>query len=141
MSAEAIQIHPTNETLPFWNGAREGRLVLQRCARCERFRHYPREICPHCFSSSFVWAECKGTGTVYSFTVVHRAPSKAFASQVPYVVANIELAEGVHMMSRIIDCSPDRVDVGMSVRVRFDDVGGVHLPVFVLDEAMEATDD
>jgi uncharacterized OB-fold protein len=132
MSIEPI--HPSVETLPFWEGTQNNRLMLQQCRSCGRMRHYPRDVCPHCFSDQFEWVECAGRGTVYSYTIVHRAPSPAFASQVPYVVANVRLAEGPHMMSRIAGCAPGDVRIGMAVRVQFEPAGEFKLPIFVPDD-------
>lgn len=115
----------------YWAGAREHKLVLPRCGDCGRHHFYPRSVCPHCGSDRLEWAEVSGHGTVYSFTVVHRAPSPAFAADVPYVVALVALEEGPHLMSNIVHCAPDAVRVGMGVRVAFREIGdAVTLPVF-----------
>jgi DUF35 OB-fold domain, acyl-CoA-associated len=68
---------------------------------------------------------------VYSYTVVHRAPGPAFAAEVPYVVAVVELAEGPHLMTNIVECVPDSVRIGMKVSVTYRQLAdGVTLPVF-----------
>jgi hypothetical protein len=79
-------------------------------------------ICPHCFSESFEWQRSSGTGRIYSFTTIHRAPFPAFADKVPYTLALIELDEGVRMMTNIIDCDPTAVAIGMRVEVTFEDL-------------------
>jgi uncharacterized OB-fold protein len=63
-----------------------------------------------------------GRGTVYSFTVIHRPPFPVFRDKVPYVLAIIELTEGVRMMTNIIGCEPNMVEIGMPVEVTFEDV-------------------
>jgi hypothetical protein len=78
--------------------------------------------CPLCFS---------GRCSVYSYTVVHRAPSPTFAAEVPYVAAVVELAEGPHLMTNIVECVPDSVRIGMKVSVTYRQLAdGVTLPVF-----------
>lgn len=122
---------PDAATAPYWTAAREQRLVIPRCLDCGRHHFYPRSLCPHCASPRIAWTECSGRGSVYSFTVVHRAPSPAFAAEVPYAVAIVELAEGPHLMSSIVGCEPDAVRIGMKVRVGFRRISDdITLPVF-----------
>jgi uncharacterized protein len=109
---------PDRDTAPFWEAARQGRLVLPRCLDCGRRHFYPRAICPHCMGGSLEWVEASGRGSVHSFTVVHRPPS-GFEDDVPYVVALIDLEEGVRMMSRITGCAPAEVRIGLPVEVVF----------------------
>jgi uncharacterized protein len=118
-------------TAPYWTAAREHRFVLPRCTSCERFHFYPRSFCPHCRATTIEWSAASGTGEVYSYTVVHRAPSPTFAQTAPYIVAVIALAEGPHMMTRLDGIAPDEARIGMRVEVGFDDIAeGVSLPVF-----------
>ena len=125
---------PDAQTAPYWEAAREHRLVLPRCGDCGRFHFYPRALCPHCASASLSWAPASGRGSVYSYTVVHRAPSPAFAGELPYVVALIELEEGPHLMSNVVNCAPDAVRIGMRVKAVFRDFeDGTVLPVFAPD--------
>ncbi|MCC6474427.1 MAG: hypothetical protein IT514_11840, partial [Burkholderiales bacterium] len=65
---------PTPETRPFWDAARAGRLALPWCAACGRAHFYPRSFCPHCGGRVLRWHDASGRGTVYTFTVNHRAP-------------------------------------------------------------------
>jgi len=110
---------PTPTSQPFWDAARRHQLSLQRCAACGKFIYYPRERCPHCFSDKLGWESVSGRGKVYSYTVVRRASSRAFAE--PYVLAMVELDEGPRMTTNIV-AAPERVKVGMPVAVHFDDV-------------------
>ncbi|MGH9901584.1 MAG: Zn-ribbon domain-containing OB-fold protein [Pyrinomonadaceae bacterium] len=122
---------PDHDSRAYWEAARRHELVLQQCAACARFRFYPRVVCPHCFSDGFEWRRAAGRGTVYSFTVIHRAPFPAFRDKVPYVLALIELDEGVRMMTNVVGCDPDAVRIGMPVEVTFEDVTEeVTLPQF-----------
>ncbi len=111
---------PTAISEPFWSAARRHELMLQRCEQCKTFIYYPRPRCPECFSDRLKWEPVSGKGTVYSFTVVHRAATRMFADK-PYVLAIVELDEGPRMTTNIV-APPESVKVGMRVVVEFDDV-------------------
>lgn len=115
---------PSPTSRPFWEAARRHELLLQRCGACSKFIYYPRPRCPHCFSDRLSWEQCSGKGKVYSYTVVRRASSRAFADA-PYILAIVELAEGPRMTSNIV-ASPEQVRVDMPVTVFFDDVTPEH---------------
>lgn len=121
---------PDALTRPYWDAAKMHRLDLPRCDSCGRWHFYPRSVCPFCGSSSLRWVSVSGRGRIYSMTSVHRAPSPAFAVNVPYVVAIIALEEGPHLMSAVIDCDSRDVKIDMRVRASFLEVGDTVLPVF-----------
>jgi uncharacterized protein len=122
---------PDHDSAVYWEAARRHELLVQQCGSCQRFRFYPRSICPYCFSDKFEWQRSAGLGTVYSFTVIHRPAFPAFRDKVPYVLALIELNEGVRMMSNILGCDPKAVEIGMAVEVTFEDVTDeITLPQF-----------
>jgi uncharacterized OB-fold protein len=118
--AEQPQPAPTALSRPFWQAAREKRLVLQRCADCGAYRWTPQILCVRCHSESYAWTQVSGRGFVYSFTVVHRAPTAAFAT--PYVIAVVTLEEGPLMLTNIVGCEPDDVHIDMQVEVVFEPV-------------------
>lgn len=102
---------------------REGRFVVQHCEACDNYIYYPRVVCPYCGQSEQLhYRESAGIGTVYTFTVCHRPGHEAFQDDVPYVVAIVELEEGVRVLSNIIDCDPDEVSIGMPVEVVLEPV-------------------
>lgn len=115
----------------YFAAAADGRLVIQRCTDCGSPRFYPRLLCPDCHSDASEWMQASGKGTVYSYSVVWRAPLPQFAEMVPYAVALVDLDEGVRMFTRI-DAPHDSIDIGDRVTCRMekmsDDVG---IPVFV----------
>lgn len=115
---------PTPASRPFWEAARRHELMLQRCGGCRAFIYYPRDRCPHCLSDKLAWERVSGRGSVYSYTVVYRASSRAFADA-PYVLAIVELQEGPRMTTNIV-APPDQIRVGMPVTVFFDDVTPEH---------------
>jgi uncharacterized OB-fold protein len=122
---------PTADSAYFWERCRAGQLVLQRCAACGRVQFYPRALCTGCLSAELGWVPSTGRGEVHSFTTVFRAPTPAFQNETPYVVAVIELPEGVRLISRVVGCAPERVAIGMPVEVVFEEISAaISLPQF-----------
>ncbi len=110
----------SDDGAPWWQAAREGRFLLQRCAACGKRQFPPRMLCSHCGARAPAWVENDGLGTVYSFTIVHRPPEQSFMADVPYVVAIVELDAGPKMMSNVVGVPPDQVRIGMRVRPVFE---------------------
>ncbi len=122
---------PSTESRPFWEAAREHRLVLQKCGACARFWFPPSRCCPHCRSAKNDWTEVKGTGKVFSFVTYHRLYHPGWERDLPYVVAVIELDEGPRLLSTVTGIAAERVQCDMPVRVVFEDVtDDVTLPKF-----------
>jgi len=122
---------PNAESQEYWAGCKRHELLIQRCRACGRFQFYPRAVCAGCLSQELEWAKASGRGTVYSYSVVHRAPTKAFAADAPYTTAIVELEEGVRMMTNVVGCPPEEVRIGMPVEVVFEDVSEeIALPKF-----------
>ena len=124
----------------FWEGARDGRLLIQRCGECCFYQHPPGPICPRCGSSKLAPAEVSGGGTLYSFTTVRHSFHPAFTDDLPYVVARVELNEqaDLFLMTNLRQCAPDAARVGMPVRVIFERVGADVLPQFIPADITEA---
>jgi len=131
---------PAPESVPYWEAAREHRLVIQRCNACGKFWFPPSRSCPHCLAADFAWTPVSGTGKVFSFVTFHRVYHPAFAKEVPYVVALVELAEGPRLLTNIVGIKPEVVTCDMPVKVVFDDVEpGVSVPKFApLDAATKS---
>jgi len=122
---------PNPGTAPYWKAAREHKLMLPQCLECGRFHSYPRSLCPFCASARLEWRPCSGRGSIYTFTEVFRAPSKAFAADTPYVVAIVELEEGPHLMTRLVTRDNDSIRIGQQVTVAFEDLDKeISLPLF-----------
>ncbi len=120
---------PTPLSEPHWAGCREGRLRVQRCLDCGGHIFIPQPVCTHCTSDALEWVDSTGRGTVYSFTTVHRPPRPEF--DVPYTVAIIELDEGFHMLTNLVDCAPEGIRIGMEVVVEFRRMSDeITLPMF-----------
>jgi len=95
--------------------------ALPRCGDCGTFHFYPRPACPKCGGAKLDWAAASGGASVYSFSVVHRAPSPAFKEQLPYVIAIVKTDEGPHLLSRVEGIAPEAVAIGMRLRARMQD--------------------
>ncbi len=120
---------PTPLSRPHWDGCRDGVLRVQRCGDCGQHVFIPAPLCTYCQSGSLEWVDTQGAGSVYSYTVVHRPQRPEF--RVPYVVAIVEMAEGWHMLTNLIDIEPDDVKIGMPVRVAFERMSDeITLPYF-----------
>lgn len=119
------------DSKPYWDGAREDRLILPRCRACGHMFFMPRHQCPSCWSHELEWFQASGHGTVHSFSVVRRAALPAFASRVPYVLALIDLEEGPRMMSHILGDDSGQTRIGDHVEVCFElCADGAKLPQF-----------
>ena len=111
----------TPDNAPFFAALQYGRLDLPRCDDCDAVVWYPRHHCPACGGSSLTWFTASGRGAVYSFTVVRRGQGE-WEAAAPYVLAYVELDEGVRLLTNIVGCAPDAVTIGMPVEVTFEDV-------------------
>ncbi len=122
---------PDIDTKEFWDGCHRHELLLHKCKPNNHVHYPPRPICPECFSTDLTWEKASGKGEVYSFIIVRRPANPDWETDVPYVLAVIQLDEGVRMMSNVIGCKPEDVKIGMKVEVSFDDVTeNVSLPKF-----------
>jgi uncharacterized OB-fold protein len=119
------------DSLPYWNAAREHRLLIRKCKDCGTLHFMPRHLCPECWSDQLEWVESKGRGSVHSFTVIRRAPVATFAERTPYVVALIDLDEGPRMIANVVGEGALSVAIGDQVDVTFEDRGdGSVVPQF-----------
>lgn len=105
---------PDPVSAPFWAAAAEGRLLFQRCPGCGHRQFYPRAACTACGADP-EWAEAAGLGVVHTFTIVRQFGAPPFKEELPYVVAMIELEEGVRMMGNVTGCDVADVSIGMPV--------------------------
>jgi uncharacterized protein len=107
------EVHPEHKE--YWDGAAEGKLLIKQCNSCNESHYYPRVLCPHCQSDRTSWLESKGTGSIYTYSVMRYG--------VPYAIAFVELDEGPKMMTNIVDCDLDTVHIGQRVKVIFKQSG------------------
>jgi uncharacterized OB-fold protein len=116
---------------PFWEGARRHELRLQRCNSCRKFWAPNGPVCPHCFSEDYSWDKVQGRGKIAAWVVFHKVYHPAFATDVPYNVAFVELDEGPRIIANVIGVRNDELRIGMPVEVVFEDVTDeITLPKF-----------
>jgi uncharacterized OB-fold protein len=108
-----------DDTRPFWDAARDGRLLIRRCRACGRAHHYPRPFCPHCWSEEVEWTEASGRATLYTWSVVFANDLAPFNERLPYVAAVVDLEEGVRLMTNVEGCPPEDLSVGMDLVVDY----------------------
>jgi uncharacterized OB-fold protein len=122
MTLPSPPVNPENQ--PFFDAAREGRLMLKRCMACGELHYYPRAICPFCSSERTEWIAAQGRGRIYSYSVMRRVAE-------PFAIAYVTLDEGVTMLTNLVDCDLDRLRIGDAVRVVFKPAeGGEMIPMF-----------
>ena len=107
----------SRDTAFFWDGTAAGELRIQRCGGCGALRHPPGPMCPACGAARPDYVVAAGTGEVYSYVVQHHPPVPG--KQLPIVVALVALPEGVRMVGELLGADPERVRVGLPVRVEF----------------------
>jgi uncharacterized OB-fold protein len=110
------------ENRPYWEATQRHELYVQRCRDCGTVQFHPRTQCADCLSPNVQWVKSTGRGTIYTFSVTNQNPQRGFRDSLPYVVAFIDLEEGVKMFANIVDCKPEEVKIGMPVEAVFADV-------------------
>ena len=127
---ETVRISTDPATEPFWQAAKEGRLVAPRCASCATFRLPPMPFCGECQASEFDWIELSGEAEVYSYAVIHGYPGNPDLLLVAAVV-DLPDAPGARLVTNIVGVDPADVSIGMRLAVDFTPIAdGWQLPVF-----------
>ncbi len=125
---------PTRESQPFWDGMREHKFRLQHCANCGKVRHYPRPVCPHCFSMECKWQEAPLGGKIHAWTVCHHPFNFFFKQAAPYIVALVDMDAGVRVNAPLRGTAGTGLKIGRRVRLGFESVTKeVTLPYFVVE--------
>ena len=123
---------PTPETAPYWEGAKAHELRIQYCGDCKKHFFYPRIFCPTCLGDNVEWRKVSGKGTLLTYVLSAR-PAPGFDDELPYAIAIVQLDEGPHLMTNIVDTeiTPENLPAGMAVEVTFEDVNDtITLPKF-----------
>jgi uncharacterized OB-fold protein len=128
---------PTPDSQYFWDGLREGKLLIPHCTACGRHFFPPMPGCPYCGADpeKVERVEASGEGTVYSWIVAHYAFDPTLAGEVPYTILTVDLAEGARINGRLIGASGDDVQAGMKVRAQYQDRGEFSILCFAPFEA------
>lgn len=121
MSSDKISPRIDNDDAPFWAAARDRELRMQRCEECGYVRWPPSPVCTECWEEAHEWTELSGHGVVNTWVIFHRVYFDAFADEVPYNVAEIELEEGPRYLANVINCENDDLYRGMPVEVVFEE--------------------
>lgn len=122
--------HLDEDNRDFWTGGEFGELRIRQCRDCHTFIHPPRPICNHCLSENLDSIVMEGTGVVDSYTANYQRWHPAF--EPPYIIARVAVdgAPGVFLTTNIVGCSPEDVDIGDRVNVRFEKCEDIFLPLF-----------
>jgi len=107
----------------FWAGCAAGELRYQRCSACGRVQFYPRAFCAGCGGAPR-WELSAGRGSVYTLTLVARAPTAEFATLAPYEIVLVDLDEGFRIMAH----AEPGLAIGARVRIGFYRLGERMLP-------------
>jgi len=133
MSSEYLKPIPAVQpwTEEFWRATTKHQLLIQECQACNSLIFYPRKYCPQCWSADLGWREASGKASVYTFAVMRDMVEPKFMPDLPYVLAMVDLQEGVRMMTQIVECEPEAIEIRMDVEVVFRDITDQHaLPFF-----------
>lgn len=126
----------TPDLREFFDGARQGRLMVQRCDGCGTLRFPAHDLCSKCNSSASHWVPVSGRGEVFSFNIMHQVYHPGFAKEVPYAVVMVELEEGCKFVSNLLGVKPHEIKCGMPVEVVFEKLSDdVSIPKFRLRTA------
>ena len=130
MSTKQIPLpRPTSVSQPYWDACRDERLTVQKCRDCETYTFIPAPCCGDCLGENLEWVESSGRGTLYSFSTVYRPQQPVF--ETPYTVVIVELEEGWHMLSNLVDVEPEDIAIGMPLEVTYREMTDeITLPLF-----------
>ena len=118
---------------PFWEGTKKGELLIHQCKDCGKKMFPPRLYCVNCMSQNIKLVKASGKGNIYTYSVAYEYPPARVANflSTPYIIALVDLDEGVRMITTIVGCKPEDLKIGLNVVVEFQDIGeGVVLPRF-----------
>ncbi|MEX0786407.1 MAG: Zn-ribbon domain-containing OB-fold protein [Dehalococcoidia bacterium] len=107
---------------PFFAGAKQHKLMLQRCSQCGSHRLPGRERCQECWSEASDWVQASGRGKLYTYGIMHQQYHPAFADITPYNYALVELEEGPRLITNVVDCANEDLRTDMPLEAVFDDV-------------------
>ena len=122
---------PDDRSRPFFEGARQGELIIQRCAECRAYLAPGSRACTKCLSESLEWVPVSGRATLFTFAIMHQRYHSGFFAEIPYNIAVVELEGDPRMNTNIVGVPNESLRVGMPLVVTFEEVGeGVVLPKF-----------
>src|SRR4051794_34791054 len=104
---------------PFWDAVARKEFILQKCNDCNEWVFYPREICPHCWSTYLEWTPASGNAALKTWGIVHRPGHPAWQEVAPYVLGIVELEEGPTMMTHLLLELDQELHIGLPLQVNF----------------------
>ncbi|MFY9326898.1 MAG: OB-fold domain-containing protein [Georgfuchsia sp.] len=104
----------------YWKAAFDSQLMLAECGVCSKLHHPPQAVCPFCWSSRIKPKFASGHGTVNSYSIVYQSGDPAFKHLVPYVLAYVDLEEGLSMVTNVVNCDINKVSIGMKIKSVFE---------------------
>jgi hypothetical protein len=107
---------------PFWDSLKAHDARVQKCDGCGAFRYAPKEICSRCYSTDSHWATIRPGGEIYTYSIVRRAPTKAYQADAPYAVVHVTMDDGFRMIGSMKGVDPEGVRIGQRVRILYEDV-------------------
>lgn len=122
---------PDEASAPFFEGARNRKLMVQRCRACGAY-HFPvRRVCDACLAQDLEWVQATGKGEVYTFAFMHYVYHPGFANEVPYNLTVVKLEEGLLFETNLVGVKNAEITIGMPVEVVFEALDGqVAVPKF-----------
>ena len=123
----------TPEAQPYWDGARQGKLMIPKCRACGKAFFHPRVLCPFCSSRDIAWIQASGRGKLHSFAIAHQILNKAFKLKPPVILAMVELDEGPRLLTNLVnaEADPAKLRCDAPVEVLFEKQSDqISLPVF-----------
>ncbi|RCW77319.1 Zn-ribbon domain-containing OB-fold protein [Saliterribacillus persicus] len=119
----------TQVSKPFWDKIDLQEFYLQQCEDCQKWIFYPRAHCPHCFGEELLWKKASGSGTLKSWSIVHRAGHPAWQEKTPYAVGIVELLEGPSLLTHLI-IDQEQLRYQLPVTISYEKLGDRYLPFF-----------
>jgi uncharacterized OB-fold protein len=121
-----------HDSKDFWKGCLEKKLLIDRCQNCGYYIHFPRSMCPKCWSDDVQPTQVSGRGTLYSVVFYHQGRGASGALAAPLPIGVIELAEqtGLRLTSTIVNASTEDISIGMPVELTWTDFEDAPVPAF-----------
>ena len=115
---------PDPVSLPYFEGLRQEKLLIQQCNKCAHRQHYPRPFCLNCLSTEINFYPDKSNPTLYSYTIVRTHFNKSFNDELTIIVVLVELEGGVRILSTLHGIAPDPavLKIGMPLKLFFDHI-------------------
>jgi uncharacterized OB-fold protein len=124
---------PRAESVPFWDGLKQDKFMLQYCDSCGKLNWFPRTHCVVCGKTHFTWKPSSGKGVLETYTIVYRGMNPAWQAETPYILGMVRLDEGIRMVTRIISDKGEKTPMNARVSLVCKPAGDdMKLPFFEL---------